>query len=143
MRGPTSGFLDRVHQDALIDDRSRLAGEVRAVFYALFASLDPEEADRWAERLPSDLESLWKPSYFEVLRSREEAEAAAGDDAPGTDARAARPVEVLRRRLPEERRAEAEQLTRAVLRALAERLPPSEREAIGRRLPGELSRLIA
>lgn len=143
MRGPTSGFLDRVHQDALIDDRSRLAGEVRAVFFALVASMEPEEAERWVERLPSDLESLWKPPYFEVLRSRDEAAEAPPGEAPGTDARGARPVEVLRRRLPEERRAEAEQLMRAVLVSLGERLPASDREAIRDRLPGELSRLIA
>lgn len=139
MRGPTTGFLNRVHQDTLVDDRSRLASEVRSTFFALIAALDEPAADRWVDRLPSDLASLWKPPYFEVIRSREEP----GDD-PGTaEARGSRPVEILRRRLPPERRGEAGQLMRAVLGALGERISDSEREAIGRELPEELSELIA
>ena len=138
MRGPTSSFLDRVHQDTLIDDRSRLADEVRSVFHALVASMAPGEAERWVERLPSDLESLWKPPYFEVIRSREDA----GDD-PGAATRASRPVELLRRRLPPERRSEADDLMRAVLTALGDRLPAGERDAVGRGLPGELSGLVS
>ena len=138
MRGPTSGFLDRVHQDTLIDDRSRLAGEVRSVFYALVASMEPGEAEEWVGRLPADLESLWKPPYFEVIRSREDA----GAD-PGAATRASRPVELLRRRLPPERRSEAGGLMRAVLAALGERIPPAEREAVERGLPEELSALIS
>lgn len=138
MRGPTSGFLDRVHQDTLIDDRSRLAGEVRSVFYALVASMDPGEAEQWVERLPPDLESLWKPPYFEVIRSREDA-----GGSPGAATRASRPVELLRRRLPPERRSEAEGLMRAVLGALGERIPAGEREAVERGLPEDLSGLIS
>lgn len=135
MRGPTSGFLDRVHQDTLIDERSRLAGEVRSVFFALLASMEPGDAERWVERLPPDLESLWKPAHFEVIRSREDAGAAG--------ARTSRPVELLRRRLPPERRAEAGQLMRAVLAALGERIPSAEQEAVEQGLPEEPSGLIS
>lgn len=137
MRGPTSGFLDRVHQDALIEDRTRLAGEVRATFYALLACMDREDAEAWTRLLPPELESLWKPPYFEIIRSREDA-----GDGPGTSARAARPVELLRRRLPEERRGEAEQLVKAVLSALGEQVDPERREAVKEKLPRELSRLL-
>lgn len=137
MRGPTSDFLDRVHQDALIEDRTRLAGEVRATFYALLASMDREEAEDWVRLLPSELESLWKPPYFELIRSRE-----AGEDGPGAPGRASRPVELLRRRLPEERRGEAEQLVKAVLSALGEQVDPGRREPVKEKLPRELSRLL-
>ncbi len=138
MRGPTSGFLDRVHQDTLIEDRSRLAGEVRSVFHAIVASMDPGEAERWVELLPSDLESLWKPPYFEVIRSREEA-----GQAPGAPTRASRPVELLRRRLPADRGSEAAGLMRAVLAALEERLSSEEWDAVGRSLPDELTGLVS
>lgn len=68
MDDQSSRFLDRVQEESGIRERGRALSGVRAVFYALFRPLGNDRAGGLAETLPPELESLWKPAYFQCLR---------------------------------------------------------------------------
>lgn len=139
MRGKSSPFLDRVEETAPLHDRDRLADGVRAVFYALFGAVEDDELEGVAKLLPSELETLWKPAYFQLLRD-------AGAPAPPPALAAGEaddPVEVVRQRAAPLSREEAETLTAAVLGALRDELNGSEWDRFARSLPRGVDRLVA
>lgn len=130
MAESTTSFLDRIQKQARITDRSRAADGVRAVFYAILAEAGGEEADRCAELLPPGLETLWKPSYYQALGEGDHDPAPGGGVEPGSD-----PVEVVRSRLADCDREEAERLTAAVADGLRSAVDENAWRRLTRSLP--------
>lgn len=114
-----------------MEDRGRALSGARAVFYALFRPLDGQTAARVAARLPRDLESLWKPAYFQSLR-----DSSTGDEHPSGAEEALRSVW---QRTPTVDRQEAERLAAAVASVLRSTLAEEDWSEVAPRLPGDTS----
>lgn len=130
MRDESSRFLDRVQKSSGIRERGRALSGVRAVFYALFRPLGTDGAGGLAESLPPELESLWKPAYFQYLR----------DDANGAadETSVAEALRRVQRLTPTVNGEEAGRLLDAVIGLLRRELEPERWERVHEGLPEEL-----
>lgn len=132
MHDQSSRFLDRVQEESGIRERGRALSGVRAVFYALFRPLGVDGAGDLAESLPRELESLWKPAYFQCLRD------GSGDEPVGSDVQEA--LRRVQRLTPTVNGDEADLLLDAVVETLHEELEEERWDQLSRHLPGELER---
>lgn len=130
MHDESSRFLDRIQEDAGIHERGRALSGVRAVFYALFSSLQKERGGGLAETLPPELESLWKPAYFQCLRD--------GLNGAPAEASVEEALRRVQRLTPTVDSDEASRLLGAVIRRLRDDLGPETWGRVEDRLPGDL-----
>lgn len=131
MHDQSSRFLDRVQEESGIRERGRALSGVRAVYYAVFRSLGQDGAGPLAESLPPELESLWKPAYFQCLRDDRDRD---GPERPDVEEALRR----VQRLTPTVNGDEAGLLLRAVLRILREELEDERWAELSRNLPAEL-----
>lgn len=122
----TTEFLDQVQSRSFVGERDRAVAGSRAVFYALFVGRSDEETRRLAELLPEDLESLWKPPSFELLREE------SSGRSPETEEEF---FETVLDRLDRLSLDGARRLARAVLVSLREHLTPATWSEVAELLP--------
>lgn len=125
----TTEFLDQVQSRSFVRERDHAVDGSRAVFYALFVGRSDEETRRLTDLLPEELEPLWKPPSFELLREE------GSGRPPETEEEFCTAVSDRLDHLSPEG---ARRLTGAVLVSLREHLPPATWSEVEQLLPGSL-----